>query len=268
MLITLDIIKENISWVKDIITLLFTATATVIGVLTYKRAKRTLLQPIRTEVIKRQSDLLSRLLQFLKENDNSFEKGIDYINIVQVNVLSTLKDYGFVFQGQEDIEKTLNQAVVSWIPCGNSKTLYDVEVIGTFELQQKQSIEIDHDKKNYENLKNGIIDIEKIYNTQTFSDFMTKLLEFKNDPFMPKIIQKILIDLIDSIYYNLTVILKKELENFMLTFSAEYFTKGKAPKFNSIGVYNEFNHARQHHKLSILHLREEMRKYLLVDEAW
>ena len=93
----LEFLKLNISWIKDIATLLFAGTATIIGILTYLKAKKTLLQPIRTETIKKQSELLTSFLKFLKQNDQSFEKGLDYVNLVHVNVLASLRDYGIIW---------------------------------------------------------------------------------------------------------------------------------------------------------------------------
>lgn len=150
----IDFIKENINWIKDFATLIFVGTATVIGVLTYLRARATILQPIRTEVIKKQSELLSRLLKFLKEKNQSFETGIDYVNVVQVNVLKTLKDYGFIFKEQDQIFEKLEKEVVGWIPCGKSEILHDVEIIGTFDTKGKIDNPRNLGKEKFEKWRN------------------------------------------------------------------------------------------------------------------
>ena len=58
----MDYIKDNINWLKDLFTLIFAGTMTVVAILTYRRARATILQPIRTEVIKKQSEILSSLI--------------------------------------------------------------------------------------------------------------------------------------------------------------------------------------------------------------
>jgi len=42
--------------------------------------------------------------------------------------------------------------------------------------------------------------------------------------------------------------LKRELEVFMLDFSKVYFETNKAPIFDPIGIYNNYNHSRVHHR--------------------
>ena len=53
----LEFLKSNISWIKDVFVVVLTSVATVIAILTYLRAKETILQPVRTEVIKRQTEI-------------------------------------------------------------------------------------------------------------------------------------------------------------------------------------------------------------------
>ncbi|NQT77690.1 MAG: hypothetical protein HQ565_08250 [Bacteroidetes bacterium] len=209
----IDLIRDNINWIKDFATLIFVGTATVIGVLAYRRAKATILQPIRTEVIKKQSELLSRLLQFLKENFKSFEAGNEYVTVVHVNVLKTLEDYGYIFKGQDQIFEKLEKEIVGWIPCGNSEILHNVEIIGTFDKKDKFEDSKDFDKNKFENLKNGEIDIEKIYQTRTMTRFMSKLGDYSEDPFMPSLIKSTLDELLNDVNINLNKILKIELRN-------------------------------------------------------
>jgi len=98
-------LKSNISWIKDIFTIILVFTATVISILTYRRARATVLQPIRNEVIKKQSQILSELLSFLHENDDNIENGLDYIGLATGNAALSLKELGFIFKGNEKISK-------------------------------------------------------------------------------------------------------------------------------------------------------------------
>ncbi|MCR6642111.1 MAG: hypothetical protein NVV82_24780 [Sporocytophaga sp.] len=128
----IDYIKENISWLKELFTLLFVGTGTLVEILTYRRARATILQPIRTEVIKKQSELLSKLLQTLSDNNQSFKVGLDYVNLVQINVMLTLRDFGFVFKEHKEFLEIIKDSVVGWTHCGRANVLKDVEIIGAF----------------------------------------------------------------------------------------------------------------------------------------
>lgn len=264
----IDYLKENISWLKDLFTLLFVGTGTVVAILTYRRARATILQPIRTEVIKKQSEILSSLLQILKENNHSFENGLDYVNLVQANVLMTLKDYGFVFKENKEISDKLKNNLAGWTPCGKSNILKDVEIIGTFSEETDPKKTDEYGLEKFNNLKMQQIDIDKIYLTKSHSEFVKTTSEFRDDPFMPTTIQQTLKELSNDINSNLVIVLKSELEIFMLDFSKVYFEKNAAPHFDPVGVYNSFNHSRVHHRETFNKLRNEIRKYLRIDEGW
>lgn len=264
----IDYIKDNISWLKDLFTLFFVGTGTIVAILTYRRARATILQPIRTEVIKKQSEILSKLLQILKEHNQSFEVGLDYVNMVQINVLLTLRDYGFIFKEHKEILEKLKYQLSGWIPCGKGNILKDVEVIGVFAKNVNTDKTSEYGVEKFNNLKKGEIDIDKIYLTNRHSEFTKLILEFGEDPFMPTSVQLTLTELINDINNNLTLVLKRELESFMLDFSKVYFEKSNAPHFDPIGVYNNFNHSRVRHRQTFNKLKNEIRKYLRVDERW
>ncbi len=261
----LEFIKNNISWLKDLITLFFAGTATIIGILTYRKARYTILQPIRTETIKKQSELFSKLLDFLRLD---YENEIDYVNVVSLSIFCSLRDYGFIFSDKDKMDNIIQNEFGAWIPCGQSKILQDITLIQTFDLKEDKKENHKYAKQRYDNLKNGIVDINKIYLTKKYVSFINELAKFISDPFLPLTVQKILVELNNTIYINITQILKQELEIFMLEYSKQYFTNGIPPKFEVAGVYNSFNHKKIHHQKMMTKLVSEIRKYLLIDAAW
>lgn len=263
-------IQENVSWLKDIFTLVFTATATVVAILTYRRARATVLQPIRSEVIKKQSELLSNFLQLLKEHDHSFEAGLDYTNLVQLNVMMVLDAYGFIFNSHKELMEKIGGEISCWIPCGSSNILKDVEIVSSFKEQPKESDVPNKSpgQEKFELLKVGVAEVDKIYLTKVHFEFSKKISEFGVDPFMPTSLQITLEELTNDINSNLTIILKHELEAFIIEFGRYYFANQSAPAFDPVGVFNEFNHARAHHRLTLDKLRKDIRKYLRIDESW
>ena len=266
----IEFIKENIAWIKDLVMLFFAGTGTVVTILAYRRARATILQPIRNEVIKKQSELLSEVLG-LCHPPSKIDNGIDYVKLVQANVLFHLRDYGFVFRNQSELFEVLSKDVGGWLPCGESQVLNDVEIIGSFrsEVQDAKNPNgiSDIGKKRYEDAKKGVVAIDKIYLTTAHQDYMGKLHLLSTNPFMPAAIQIVLSQLILNVNKNLKDALKKVLESFL----REFFQKSGGagyPGFDPVGVYNEFNHSRIHHRETINRLLKETRNYLRIDESW
>lgn len=263
-----EYIKNNISWIKDIFTLIFTGTATIVAILAYKRAKATVLQPIRNEVIKKQSEILTEILNDISENENSIDQGLDYVGIAQINVYMILKEYGFILK-EEFTKEQMDQIVAGWVYVGESKIIKDVEIVGIYskdEENKKNQSEIG--KQKFENAKEGIIEIDKIYITNNYKKFFKKLSEYSDNPFLPENIKLILQKIVHDVQINLEKNLKLILMKFMEEFCEKYFQGDKNPNLSPIGVYNEFNHHRIHHNFDLLRLKKEVRDYLMIDDKW
>jgi hypothetical protein len=259
--------KDNITWIKDLGTLIFTAVATVIGILTYIRARATILQPIRTEVIKKQTELLSKLLGILKD-EYSFISRLDYFEIVRTNIFKTLIEYQFIVNPNIEIITLLKNQVRGMHICNESFLSKYMNAPDVFE-DQSNSQSVDYGKEKFEQVKKGMIEVDKIYLTGKYLDFTELIEEFKNDPFLPTSIKETLSNLLTDINNNLELILKGELESFISDFSKQYFDKdGVVPSFDPNAVYNQFNQNRASHHDHLVKLRQETRKYLRIDENW
>jgi len=99
----MDFIINNIDLIQTIASIVFSVTISVVTILTYLRAKEKFLQPVRSEVIKKQTDILTSILNELAYSRNSIEEQIDYINLSAFNALKTAIDYGYIFKDQEKI---------------------------------------------------------------------------------------------------------------------------------------------------------------------
>jgi hypothetical protein len=263
-------LEFSLSTIKDIFTIIIAITATIISIFAYRRARATVLQPIRSEVIKKQSQILSEILTFLPRD--TFDKNLDYIGIASVNAYLALKDYGFIFKGQNEITENIDKKVSGWIFCGEDDVIKDVEIIGMFTKSQEKEEKIQEGyklgKERFENVKKNIISIEKIFFTQEFYECFKKLSEYADNPFLPQNIQIVFKKLISDIQINLRLHLKNTLVKFIREFCQEYFGKSSYPNILPIGVYNEFNHNRIHHGTELNNLKSEIRKYLKIDDKW
>jgi hypothetical protein len=207
-------LKDNMSWIKDIFTMLFAAVATVISILAYRRARATVLQPIRSEVIKRQSSTIADILSAIPKSGGDISQRLDYYMIVWVNTFGLLSDYGYSYENQDHFEKEIFNKV------------YAAYVVGDLEKKDDKPIStVDIKKKNIEELEKGIIKIRSIRFTKKHQEYSNLLEDFASNPFLPSKISEILEQLNSNILTNLRVHLKSVLEK-----SFHEFTKNKAQK--------------------------------------
>lgn len=101
------IAQDIVSIVRDIFQILFFVIVGLVTLLTYLKAKRTLFQPIKTEVFKEQIKVFSDILSFFrgkKEIDLSNEFNFD--KLLEVNCISLIDDYAsFHFDMKFDINE-------------------------------------------------------------------------------------------------------------------------------------------------------------------
>ncbi len=262
-------LNEYVPTVKDLFTIVFTGVATLLGILTYKRAKATVLQPIRTEVVKKQSAMLSELLAVISQEEIT---AFDYFQIASVNIYSVLIKYGFYFSKQKELEESISSKKCAIIPCGEDNVLKDFTLYQPFESEQdcekdkRENLELR--KKEYEKAKKeGIIIIDSIVITNEHDSFCKKLSNFAANPFMPSSIQESLNDLLHTVHVNLTVHLKQTLKEFTGEYFKRYSSEDK-PNFSVHGVWNEFNHKRFHHREQFDEIKKAIRNHLRIDERW
>ena len=108
---------NNINWVKDIFWVLFTLVASIVSIKTYMKAKSTILQPLRTEVAKRQTDLLLELLSLFMDKENDFFMKVDYISIVNANILLSMDSYGYLLEDNKMYSKA-REHIIGFIILG------------------------------------------------------------------------------------------------------------------------------------------------------
>lgn len=94
LIVTKDIINI-IFWFANIT---FFVITTAIGIKTYKSAKRTLLQPIKTEVFKEQIKEYSKILNFFSAKDEtSLQNEFAFDKLFRANTIATFDQYAITF---------------------------------------------------------------------------------------------------------------------------------------------------------------------------
>lgn len=264
-------IIENISWIKDMLWVIFTLIATAIAILTYRRARYTLLQPLHSEVVKRQTELLMNLLEFLPGEKGEIDFAIDYEGILVYNAhkLLELCDYKLT---DESIGENVHKNSGGFMLLKELEELKNFFVpYDSFNLDEKTILKRQADYRKHikkQIVEDHVVELEVIYLTKKHSDTIAEFKKFRDNPLTPKIIQNCLSQFLDDIDYNIKVPLLSELSMFILNAATIASDKNSPIKFTYQALYNDFIRQRRSHAPIIKELTNNIRKYLLVDAKW
>lgn len=267
----IEFIKDNISWLKDIFTLLFTGTATILTVLTYRRARATILQPKRTEVIKLQTQILTDFLAIILENNNSIDNCLDYTKIFIYNIDLALREFSLA-----DIVKLDNkhqeylENVGGYIQFSETNPEDYFYVKGDIESYYQIFPE---KSGNPPAIADNII-ISKIVLTNKHFNFFEKLKALNTNPFLPKDIQEVANQIGNNIkvnlHCNLRVIIQKLIQEITTSYNDDSSDKYElfSEEFRYKSLYQVFELERNKHDKDFELLTTRIRKHLMIDEKW
>lgn len=258
-------IWDNLTQIKDILWIFFTLIATVVTVLTYKRAKHSILQPLRTEVIKRQTEILVEIITFFAD-ETKFWLDLDISSIVNINAYYALKTYGYLLENDNELEKAYEPLMYCSMIVKKDEKLDSVKVVQTFEDKSEESKKNNIKKELYEKLEDGEIDLEMIHLTESYYNTMNHLTALSENPFLPKVIKEPMDKIITNIVYDLKITLKEELEQFILSVYKRSQEGNVDIQF--VGIYNQFNRKRRDNQELIKQINLKTREYLMIDKKW
>lgn len=237
--------KENSNWIKDFFTLIFTGTATVLAILTYRRAKATVLQPKRTEVIKIQTQLLTDFLKSISENGKSINSSLDYFGVLTCNVYFNMIKSGVGINEEPEIYNSMKANVAGCYAKLQNKSNFSQligNLDGLLELVKTQEI-------------TSIVVL-----TKQALDTINHIKELKINPFIPDDINEIVDDIQKEFTYNYFELMPDYYN--LLT------PNNKNKNFNAISNFEEFDRKRKSHDESIEKLRQKIRKHLGINDKW
>jgi len=234
----------------------------VLAILTYQRAKETFLQPVRTEVIKKQTDLLIHVLE-LVDSDLKIMESYDASKLVEVNLLAAMLECGTIFNDMDKVEKFVKENTFSHVVSKEAMER-DFEVVQTFNSEKKPASKETPNKRgkrNYDLAKKGNFKVEIFHITKAYVDFLKALENLISNPFMPSSVQLLLKELVREIEENTHTHLSNAVSKAVNDSFVHH--NGEMPSVS--GVYNSFNHERLEHGSVTDSLRSEIRKYLKID---
>ncbi|MBY8961559.1 hypothetical protein KJK34_02220 [Flavobacterium sp. D11R37] len=241
-------LNNNIGWIKDICTILFTGIASTIAILTYRRAKATILQPKRTEIIKIQIQILTDFLKFISNDGHNIDTAIDYYNVFRYNLYLTLRSEELMnIDVDSDLYIEMNNNIAGWYD-------YSDKSLTGFEMIKGNLYEFD---LLYSNVKNN----RTIIITKRSWQFILNLKDKSTNPFLTNDIVKILDGIGENMAHNFFNVIPQviEYEIFNIDTKKDYSIKSSVKRFENL----RFKHAEDIKKLRMM-----IRKHLSIDDKW
>jgi len=269
----INTISSNISWVKDIFTIILTLTATIITFLTYRRARATVLQPIRTEVTKKQVEILTEILNFLTKHSHAAKWLYDYVNLLSLNREIILDDFGLCKLNEQERQE-VNQKIGGWVIFLNNKKSDFVYIVGNYDEYQN-SLKTAGKRSGIEYvdsfIKNENAGLSVIFFTKQYYESYSQISRFSDNPLLPApIIKQLMLIKYDG-KFNLLL----NLEEVLVSHIKSYYNLFKSNEINYESVsslnrksYEAFEINRFKHDDSILGLKGYIRTHLRIDEKW
>jgi len=275
---TLEFLKENSSWIKDVAYIFFAFTGAVLAILSYRKARATIFQPKRTEAIKIQLDVLTEFLSLFASDGNTIDKAIDYGAIYRYNIDLALRDYNLVDE-EVFLEKyaEYEQTIGGWFQFLENDIYEYVLIEGSIEEYDKLFFE-PNDKerqKDYEaKARKGDVTIHRVFYTKKYALFHKKLRDLSENPFMPKDIQEVANQIGQNILVNLHYDLRTLLTKLVTDIHAAYRDQNSdlyeliSEKFKYQTLWRVFEMERRQHKEDYELLKKRIRKHLMIDKKW
>lgn len=270
----IEYIRDNISWVKDLFTIVLTITATIIGYLTYRRARATVLQPIRNEVIKKQVEILTDILTFLSSQDYSTKRLYDYVELVSMNNQILLDDIGLKKMTQNERDE-INKKIEGWILFYKGNKTDFVYIMGNLDSFKKTLEVVDREarQRNLMDLAEGKNDsgLSVFYFTKHYHDSYLKISKYSENPLLPIEIIKQLMRMKYDGKLNLLVNLEEAVVDHIRLYNQ--LVKTDNVSYETVSTLNRrsyemFEKKRFKHEETILLLKGAIRKHLRIDEKW
>lgn len=250
-------ILENTEAINNIVTAICTIVATIVAILTYRKAKSTIFQ---SEVAKHQTTLIMDILNLFMLNSNMPFMHQIYDNIVMCNIYEHSKEYGIPLVPLADDEQEQTEIVKEMEELRAGYEILDMSNIKPFdnlfqpELNFLRTVE-----------KNQKLDFhfDVVFLTKDFFNLLKALKNYISNPFLPKALKEPLECLVADIEHNITNPMARVLERNLQILLDENENR----EFWHQAVFNEFLHQsdRIDHTPLINSLIEKMRNYLKIE---
>lgn len=248
---------QNLNVIKDILWIVFTGAATVIAILTYRRARHTLFQPLKSEVVKIQTALLISLLKFLSTGVLGLRQTADLDGIITLTIYLLSKQLGFtVVDAPEEVPPF--RAVLALAP----DTIFVSEpalVRSADEIPPPQT-----DTDIMELVYNGKLRFWP--QTLQATNCVQEINKFIDDPFLPADIKSSLEKLRACVVHNQTTVLIDVFNELLHDLQEQ--VSDQPLEVNYLALQNKCCARAEAFDPLLEEMKKSVRSYLQIDTMW
>ncbi|HDX9512362.1 TPA: hypothetical protein ROY06_005749 [Bacillus cereus] len=259
----------TIEIIKNICHILFFIVTGIIAILTFIQAKKTVLQPIKTEIFKEQIKELSKILEiFNGKGEYELRKDLDFGNILNINVHKMFDDFATLFYDVEiDRDKRPYAecigAIVTKEKIGKYVTIADDHLMDE-TAASKETVSSKPDSKAVHAIwsKYGL---PMISITAEHDECVKKIGAFKKNPLIPKPLLNLLIEYEVKISENIKLI-DKIIDECAQEMPQKYPNLEKLKNSRSDWIQNKYNSRFNNLEENAESISDYIRDYFKTDE--
>lgn len=247
---------------RDFINICFWIFTGLLAFVTYKNAKKTLFNPIRSEMVKYQMKVITEFIDNHTSKGFDFDNAIDYSNLFKLNyetdylldILANetnLENHQFDELYNKRLEYCQQNLGGLFEIRKKQDKLYLELVYGNFDIV-KQYVQTKYIKDKEQN--NQDLFLQRFYLSTRFFNFYADLLNLQTNPFIPEKIKNTVNTLISNIYKNITV-LYELLSMHILNQTEDTYHN----------IYSQFHDRKIDHQQDLEELRNKISVYFKVN---
>lgn len=192
--------------IKNITNIIFFSIVSIVTVLSYLQARKTLFSPIRTEIFKLQLKEFEKLIEYFQnKTEHDFLNLFDYHRICELNIKQM--EYSYIenfFPNEISIDKEKKQKIMASITgrIVSEKFLKKDDLLAFYDREEKKtSLNPDEILENWRKYEH-----EEIVYTQEYIVQLRNLEHISASPIFPQKLQKLIVDFIRAVNHDMFII--------------------------------------------------------------
>jgi len=252
---------------KDIVQILFFLTMSIVAILSYRQARKTVFSPIKTEIFKYQLQEFEKIINYFQnKSDVDLIKDLDIDNIVEINGFNLYKDYVQTFMKNEI---KLNPDVIERY----QKLATRIKLVKGTHYDYFEKIDFDSDistiRKDEANKSPQLLweekEFESIFFTEKHHAIVERIKSFQKSPLIPIELRKLLSEYVD-ITDNCLSSVGVTIEEAGISMPKCFPTSCEIRKFNTLGLLNSYHSKRPALEPKAKEILGYVNKYLNIEK--